>query len=124
VAPDNALVGRVRAALECTAHIEEKKMFGGIVFMVGGKMCVSVRRDQLMCRIDPSLHDAALECTGCRTVVMKGRRYRGYVYVDSMAVRTKRELERWIGLAVKYNKIARPSKRHGRERMSPPSHRR
>ena len=35
-------------------------MFGGIVFMVGGKMCVSVGRDRLMCRIDPSLHDAGL----------------------------------------------------------------
>jgi len=91
-------VGRVRAALERTVHIEEKRMFGGIVFMVGGKMCVSVGRDRLMCRIDPSLHDAALERTGCRTVVMKGRRYAGHVYVESKAVRTKRDLERWIGL--------------------------
>jgi len=103
VAPDDPLVGRVRAALERTVDVEEKRMFGGIVFMVGGKMCVSVGRDRLMCRIDPSLHDAALERTGCRTVVMKGRRYAGYVYVESKAVRTKRDLERWIGLALDYN---------------------
>jgi TfoX/Sxy family transcriptional regulator of competence genes len=119
VAPDNALVGRVRAALERTIHVEEKRMFGGIVFMVDGKMCVSVGRDRLMCRIDPSLHDPALERTGCRTVVMRGRRYRGYVYVESKAVRTKRDLERWIGMALDYNKTARPSKRDDRERTPP-----
>jgi TfoX/Sxy family transcriptional regulator of competence genes len=116
MAPDNALVGRVRAALKRTVHVEEKKMFGGIVFMVGGKMCVSVGRDRLMCRIDPSRHDAALERTGCRTVVMKGRRYHGYVYVDRSAVRIKRDLERWIGLALDYNRAARPSKRGDRAR--------
>ena len=109
MAPDHALVGRVRAALERAVRVEEKRMFGGIVFMVGGKMCVSVGRDRLMCRIDPSLHDAALERTGCTTVVMKGRRYRGYVYVESRAVRAKRDLEHWIGLAVDYNKTAKPS---------------
>jgi TfoX/Sxy family transcriptional regulator of competence genes len=97
VAPDHALVGRVRA-LERTVHVEEKRMFGGIVFMVDGKMCVSVGRGRLMCRIDPSLHDAALERSGCSSVVMKGLRYPGYVYVESRAVRTKRDLERWIGL--------------------------
>ena len=42
-----------------TQHIEEKKMFGGSAFMVGGKMCVSVGRDRLMCRIEPAIHDAA-----------------------------------------------------------------
>jgi hypothetical protein len=54
-----------------------------------------------MCRIDPAIHDAALERKGCRTVIMKGRQYRGYVYVDAEAVRTKASLItglrwRWI----------------------------
>jgi len=123
VTSDNALAGRVRGGLERTLNVEEKRMFGGIVFMVHGKMCVSVGRDRLMCRIDPRLHAAVLERAGCRTVVMKGRQYRGYVYVDSGAVRTKRDLEYWIRLALDYNKTARPSKRDdsGRQ-ISTPTH--
>lgn len=86
-------------------------MFGGIAFMVRGKLCVTVGREQIMCRIDPAIHDAALERKGCRTMVMKGRQYRGYVRVDAGAVQTKRELEYWIGLALDYNNKARATTR-------------
>lgn len=79
-------------------------MFGGTAFMVRDKMCVSAGRERIMCRIDPAFHDAALKRKGCDTVVMKGRRYRGYVYVDAKAVRTVRALKYWVNLALKYNK--------------------
>ncbi|MBA0088929.1 MAG: TfoX/Sxy family protein, partial [Acidobacteria bacterium Pan2503] len=97
---DEALAVRVKAALRRTPLVEEKRMFGGITFMVRGKMCVSVGRGRIMCRIDPTIHDAVLQRRGCRTVVMKGRQFRGYVYVDAAAVRTKDELDYWIGLAL------------------------
>lgn len=77
--------------------------------MVRGKMCVTVGRDRIMCRIDPAIHDAALERKGCRTVVMKGREYRGYVHVDANAVSAESELNYWIGLALAYNKTAKAS---------------
>ena len=93
---------------------EEKRMFGGITFMVRGKMCVSVGRDRIMCRIDPDLHDSLLEREGCRTVVMKGRQYRGFVYVDARALKTQRELENWIGLALDYNNKTNVSARKRR----------
>ena len=67
-----------------------------------------------MCRIDPAIHDLALECKGCRTVVMKGRQYRGYVYVDAAALRTKGELDYWIALALNYNDRARATSRKRR----------
>ena len=89
-------------------------MFGGITFMVRGRMCVSVGRERIMCRIDPAMHDAALERRGCHTVVMKGRQYRGYVYVDAATVRTKGELDYWIGLALDYNRKARAATRKHR----------
>ena len=112
---DDALFSRVKAALAPRPRVEEKKMFGGTTFMVRGKMCVSVGKERIMCRIDPAIHDAALERKGCRTVVMKGRRYRGFVYVDAEAVKTKRELNYWIGLALEYNGRAQasPRKRKG-----------
>ena len=58
-------------------------MFGGITFMVNGKMCISVGRNRLMCRIDPELHELAIERRGVRTVTMNGRAYRGFVHVRS-----------------------------------------
>jgi len=46
-------------------------MFGGLAFMVEGKMCVCVGKARIMCRIDPAMHDAALKRNGCTTVEMK-----------------------------------------------------
>ena len=86
-------------------------MFGGITFMVRDKMCVSVGRDRLMLRIDPELHESALQRVGCRTVVMKGREYRGYVYVDAEAVKSAGDLDYWVGLALEYNKRAKAASR-------------
>jgi TfoX/Sxy family transcriptional regulator of competence genes len=106
---NEVLLESVRALLARTPHVEEKKMFGGVAFMVNGKMCVTVGHDRVMCRIDPAIHDAALQRNGCRTVVMKGREYRGYVYVDAEAVTTKGDLEYWVGLALDYNKKAKAS---------------
>jgi TfoX/Sxy family transcriptional regulator of competence genes len=111
---NHALTNRVQAALGHIPGVEQKRMFGGITFMVRGKMCISVGTERLMCRIDPAIHDAALERKGCRIMVMKGRQYRGYVYVDAEAVKSKRDLDYWIGLALSYNTaiIAPTNKRH------------
>jgi len=98
------LVARVRAALDPSLPVEEKKMFGGITFTVRGKMCVSVGKDRFMFRIDPAIHDAMVARKGCRTVVMKGREYKGYVYVNAEAASSERELNEWIGLALDYNR--------------------
>jgi TfoX/Sxy family transcriptional regulator of competence genes len=103
MASDNELLNRVRLALADVPNVTEKRMFGGTAFMVRGKMCLSARTGRLMCRIDPALHAAALKRKGSRTVVMKGREYRGYVYVDEAAVKTKGALEYWVDLALNYN---------------------
>jgi len=84
---DEKLIERVRAALADVGGVKEKKMFGSTAFMVRGKMCMSARTERIMCRIGPLFHDDAVKREGCRGVVMGGRQYRGYVYVDSKAVR-------------------------------------
>jgi len=98
------LVDRVRAALKRTRRLEEKKMFGGTAFLVRGRICVSARKERIMCRIDPAFHDAAVRRRGCETMVMKGHEYRGYVRVAGTALRTTRELDYWIRLALEYNR--------------------
>ena len=117
------ILSRVRAALAPVPNVEEKKMFGGTAFMVRGKLCISVRAERIMCRIDPALHDAALEREGCQTVVMRGRQYRGYVYVGAEAVRTIGALKYWVDLALNYNKlVASPKKRNStRSRAARPT---
>ncbi len=100
MARNDTLTNRVKAVLERIPDVEEKRMFDGTTFMVRGKMCVSVGKERIMCHIDPAIHNAALECKGCRTVAMKGRQYRGYVYIDAGAVKTEGDLEYWVKLAL------------------------
>jgi len=107
--PVDPLVQRVKASLSGAPRLQEKRMFGGVTFMVRGKMCVSVGKGRIMCRIDPALHDAALKRKGARTVVMKGREYRGWVYVAAAAVQTKRDLDYWVRLSLDYNTRAKAS---------------
>lgn len=83
--------------------ITEKKMFGGLAFMVRGKMCAAISgRDgcEVMLRIGKTHHDAALEHEGVRTTVMKGREYRGYVDLDETAMPL---LEDLVALALRHN---------------------
>jgi TfoX/Sxy family transcriptional regulator of competence genes len=116
VAAAEDLLTRVRAALSSRRDVEEKRMFGGTAFMVDGKMCVTVGKKGLMCRIDPALHDAAVERDGCSSMVMNGRVYRGYVRVQPAAVATKRDLDHWVGLALEFNVRAKSSPKKTRSR--------
>jgi TfoX/Sxy family transcriptional regulator of competence genes len=109
---DEGLANRLREALGGRRRLEEKRMFGGLTFMVRGKMCVSVGKGRIMGRIDPAMHDAAIQRQGCRTVVMKGREYRGFVYVNTDAVRTRQDLDYWMSLAIDNNDRAKSKKRN------------
>jgi TfoX/Sxy family transcriptional regulator of competence genes len=98
------LAERLRAALIHIPHVEEKKMFGGLAFMVNGKMCISAGKDRIMCRIDPAIHDEAVSKKGVSTVIMKGREYKGYVHVKDDAVKSSEDLNYWLDLALNFNR--------------------
>ncbi len=104
------LAERIRKALTHLPKIKEKKMFGGLAFMVDDKMCLAAGADRIMCRINPAIHDDATKRKGCRTVIMRGREYKGYVHVDENNIKSKRDFDYWIKLALDYNKIAKASK--------------
>ena len=105
------LANRVREALVEIPGVEEKFMFGGICFMVNGKMCMGVATDELMCRIDPSWQEEALEKTGCRPMDFTGRPMKGYVFVSHEGMKTKKQLDYWINLCLEFNKKAKASKK-------------
>jgi TfoX/Sxy family transcriptional regulator of competence genes len=111
MAHNEKLTQRVREALEGVKKVEEKKMFRGIAFMVNGKMCMSTGNDELMCRIDPEIHESLLKKNGTRTLFMKGREYKGYIMVHEDSIKTKKELAYWVNLSLDFNKKAKASKK-------------
>jgi TfoX/Sxy family transcriptional regulator of competence genes len=115
MAHDETLAHRVRVVLSELRDVDEQRMFGGLTFMVHNKMCITVHEDRLMVRIDPAVQDDALKRKGCHPVVMKGREYKGYVYVDPEGFETEKDFNSWIGLALIFNEKAKASTRRKKE---------
>ena len=105
------LADRIRARLATLPRIEEKKMMGGLTFMYNGKMCVGILKEELMCRIDPEFHETAIQKTGCRTMDITQRPMKGYVLIDESGMKTQRNFDYWIDLALDFNKKAKSSKK-------------
>ena len=105
------LAGRVRQFFKVArARVEEKRMMGGLCFMVDGKMCVGVEKERLMARIDPDEYEAALQRRGCGPMDFTGRPMRGFVFVKLEALQTATELNSWLELALAFNPKAKASK--------------
>ena len=104
------LANRVREQLISVRNVEEKRMMGGLTFMVNRKMCVGILNDDLMARIDPKVYEVALGKRGCREMDFTGRPMKGFVFVDAEGTRTKKDLEYWVNLALDFNKRAKGSK--------------
>jgi TfoX/Sxy family transcriptional regulator of competence genes len=111
MAYNEKLSNRIREALAHLPKVEEKYMFGGVCYMLNGKMCIGVVQDEMMCRIDPLIYEEALEKTGCREMVFTGKPMKGYVYVSSEGMKSKKQFDYWIGLCVEFNKKAKSSKK-------------
>lgn len=106
-----ALADRVRQKLAPLSNINEKEMMGGLTFMYNDKMCVGVIKDELMCRVDPEIHDSCIEKAGCRTMDFTKRPMRGYIMIDNTGMKTQKEFDYWIDLALSFNKKAKSSKK-------------
>lgn len=96
MAYDEKLAERVRALLEGRRGIAERKMFGGIAFMLNGKMFGGVLNADFVARVGPDACAAALRKPHVRPMDFTGRPLTGYVYVGPAAVRDKRSLGRWV----------------------------
>jgi len=108
---NESLANRIRERLANLTNIEEKTMMGGLVFMVDDKMCVGIIKDDMMCRIDPEFHERAVEMQGCRTMDFTNRPMKGYVMIDDSGMKTNKDFDYWINLALDFNKYAKSSKR-------------
>lgn len=96
MAYDEALASRVRETLGDNPEISERKMFGGVAFMLSGNMAVGVSKDDLMVRIDPDDHDEALAKPGVHVFDMTGRPMKGWILVAPEATAEEDDLEGWV----------------------------
>jgi TfoX/Sxy family transcriptional regulator of competence genes len=107
MAYDEKLADRIREQLSSTRKVEEKKMMGGLAFMVNSKMCVGIIKDDLMVRIAPEEYEAALEKPGCHVMDFTGKVLKGFVLVGPEGVKGKKQLDSWISSALDFNKRAK-----------------
>jgi TfoX/Sxy family transcriptional regulator of competence genes len=110
------LADRIRDAFGVRNNLEERKMFGGIAFMVGGHMCVGIIGDSLMVRLGVEEARAWLTKPHVRPMDFTGRPMKGYLYVDAPGLKTAKQLKGWIDRAVAFGATLPPKKRTMRSR--------
>jgi hypothetical protein len=109
VAYDEDLANRIRELVGMEAGLAEKRMFGGLAFLINGNMSVSASsQGGLLVRVDPADTDDLVRDPHAARFEMRGRRMDGWLRVAPEGVRTKRELQRWVGRGVAYARSLPP----------------
>ena len=102
MAYDEGLAQRVREGLAERSDLSEKKMFGGLCFLLGGNMCCGIVGEELMLRVGPDAYDDALGRPHAREMDFTGRALRGMVYVGVDGIEDDAALTEWLALAVAF----------------------
>ena len=112
MAYDEHLAERMRAVFQ-QKHVpfEEKKMMGGLCFMVDDKMCAGVVNDEVMARVDPKVYEQVLNNKGSREMDFTGRAMRGFLFIGPQGTDMDTDLEYWIDLCIEFNPRAKSSKK-------------
>jgi TfoX/Sxy family transcriptional regulator of competence genes len=111
VAYDEDLADRIRELVGHDGGISEKKMFGGLAFLVGGNMAVAASGEGgILVRVDPAQSDRLVKTTKAEMAVMRGRAMEGWLRVSADDLRTKPQLGKWVGLGTAYARSL-PAKR-------------
>jgi len=111
VAYDEELAERIREFVAGMPGLTEKKMFGGLAFLVGGNMAVAASgQGGLLVRVDPEESERLVSTTGARPMEMRGREMAGWLRVDADDVRTKSRLAKWVERGTAYARSL-PAKR-------------
>jgi TfoX/Sxy family transcriptional regulator of competence genes len=112
MAYDEQLAERIRELLAGQRGVTEQKMFGGLAFLVGGNMAIAASgQSGVLVRCDPTQSDDLVAKTDAHLMEMRGREMQGWLRVDSDAVRTKRQLAKWVGLGTTYARSLPAKKR-------------
>ncbi|PPL00803.1 TfoX/Sxy family protein [Parapedobacter indicus] len=109
MAYDIELAQQVRAYLKRVpgSAVEEKKMFGGLAFLVNDKMCINISGDGLMCRFDPKQAKTVSERKGYHPMIMKGKNLAGFCYVSPEGFTDPDDFSYWLELCLAFNEQAK-----------------
>jgi TfoX/Sxy family transcriptional regulator of competence genes len=110
VAYDETLAARIRELLARERGVKEQRMFGGLAFLVRGNLAIAASGGGALVRCDPDGSDDLIARTPATLFEMRGRQMPGWLRVSSNDLRSKRELERWVDVAVTYARSL-PAKR-------------
>jgi TfoX/Sxy family transcriptional regulator of competence genes len=102
MAYDEGLAERIRGVLEERADVTEKRMFGGLAFLVRGRMSVGIVKDVLMVRVGPGAYEELVRQPHARTMDFTGRPMKGFVYVAAPGFEADADLERWVARGVAF----------------------
>ncbi len=102
MAYDEAIADDIRARIGGHPGLTERKMFGGIAFMINGNMAVGVAGDELMVRVGKEAHDAALAKPGARTFDMGARPMKGWISVAAAGMATESNFNGWVDQGVAF----------------------
>jgi TfoX/Sxy family transcriptional regulator of competence genes len=109
VAYDEDLADRIRELLSGEKRLEEKRMFGGLAFLINGNMAVAASgQGGLLVRVPPDDTDKLIRGRHVSPMVMAGRETRGWLRVSSEGVKTKRQLQAWVSRGADYAKSLKP----------------
>lgn len=111
MAYNEEIADRIRKALAGTKKLVEKKMFGGIAFMINGKMCVGVDKDDIMLRCEPERTDELLSKKGARSFDLTGKPMKGWLLVNSEGTSNKKDFDWWMKTAIEANRKATGAKK-------------
>ncbi len=104
MAYDETLAQRLRIALADEEKIVEKKMFGGIAFMVRGHMTVGIVKDELLVRVGPETHAKALAKPFARVMDFTGKPMKGFIYVEAPGIDTAAKLKAWVKMGLDFTR--------------------
>ena len=102
MAYDEGLAERIRGILADRHDVSERKMFGGIAFMIRGHMSVGIVKEDLMVRVGPEEHEELVRQPHARPMDFTGRPMKGFLYVASPGLDADEDLERWVGYGLKH----------------------
>ncbi len=110
MAYDEGLAQRIREHFQVRHDVEEKKMFGGLCFMVSGHMCCGIVDNNLMARVGPDNYESFLKKDAVKEMDFTGKPLKGFVYVTPDGIATDSDLKDWITSCTKFVESLPPKK--------------
>jgi hypothetical protein len=111
MAYDLELAQRVAQVLKSRRRVAQRRMFGGVCFLLNGHMCCGVEKSRLMVRVGPKHYEAALGTSHVRPMDFTGRPMNGFVFVMPEGLRTRGALKKWVDLGARYAESLPPKPR-------------